>query len=232
MPVPDASAVVSYLKVSDAQDKNIKFVQYTLRTYADLLLDPKDPFVAKQKQLNQPLAATRRILSLLKPFYQYHALSKESSQWNGPLSPKQLLKVVVVACTFFEQGSSDLTFLHEYGFAPSLSRPWLDFTFSFSKGSANVLTLIGELAELQAKQRYCASPKADSEKVKKYRVDIFRHQLAVIRSSADSLIYLAWIDNWKRTLTPRYNNILGLISSIIGVYEVFNPHTHTPVAEL
>ena len=211
---------------SPSPSQNIKLAQAVFKSYLDVV-GADHPFAAKNKVFNAMAVDCRRLLSSFKWFYQVTSMQKEVGKWGDVVTPRQTLKFATLSCTCVEQSCSDLQLLQDKWFR-DLPKEWFAYTFTVMKFVGNVLSLVEDVTQLKAKQLYLSSGKATPEVAEALRRDIFRHRLAMVRQVADIVIYLQWADNWKRTVSARVLSTCGLVSSVIGVYEVYCPHTHRP----
>eukprot|EP01061_Rhynchopus_euleeides_P034873 TRINITY_DN5882_c0_g2_i1.p1 TRINITY_DN5882_c0_g2~~TRINITY_DN5882_c0_g2_i1.p1 ORF type:complete len:230 (+),score=106.99 TRINITY_DN5882_c0_g2_i1:172-861(+) len=223
----DVAPVVKYLKAADAQDKNIKFVQAVFKNYIDAV-GVDHPFEATRKGFHAAAGDARKILAVCKWVYQFNAMEKEVAKWGQVVSSRQMLKFATIACTAVEQVSSDLGLLQSK-WMKDLPVEWFDYIFTVAKCHANIFTFVEDFTQLKAKQEFLASGAGSVQVRDALTQDLFRHRLALFREVADITIYLTWIDNYKRSVSPRLLNICALISSVIGIYEVYNPHSHSAV---
>eukprot|EP01064_Diplonema_japonicum_P011102 TRINITY_DN1837_c4_g1_i1.p1 TRINITY_DN1837_c4_g1~~TRINITY_DN1837_c4_g1_i1.p1 ORF type:complete len:251 (+),score=55.60 TRINITY_DN1837_c4_g1_i1:65-754(+) len=223
---PDA--VVAYLKKADGQDKNLKLAQFVMKVLVDRVLGKEHEFEKRRAKLHAGIGDGRKYISACKWIYQIVAMGKEQEKWGSVLTSRQVMKSLIISLTFVEQMTGDLQFAQEVWFK-GIPREWLDYVYPVAKSTANFLSLIEDFSQMQTKAHYLTTSSQDPEKAAAYRRDIPRHRLAIIREVCDIALYAHWIENWKRSVTAPQLNLFGLVTSLLGVFEVYCPHTYTQI---
>ena len=211
--------------------QNMKLVQSLFKNYVDFVVGADHPFEKKRLVFHSMATDCRHMLSSLKWMYQLNAIHKAVSSWGNVVSARECLKVMTAACVCVEQFNGDLQMVQKK-WKHDMSLVWVDFVFTVAKFFGNVLSFVDDFTQYRAKACRLAKGDVAVATAEKLSEDIRRHKLAIIRQIADISIYACWIDNWKRTVTPRFLNVCGLVSSLLGVYEVYTPHTHTQLESL
>eukprot|EP01059_Diplonema_ambulator_P004525 TRINITY_DN1423_c0_g1_i10.p1 TRINITY_DN1423_c0_g1~~TRINITY_DN1423_c0_g1_i10.p1 ORF type:complete len:221 (+),score=48.41 TRINITY_DN1423_c0_g1_i10:72-734(+) len=218
----------AYLSKIDGSDKNLKLAQYVMKVMVDRVLGKEHEFEKRRALVHKEIGHARGYISALKWVYQMVAVAKESEKWGKVMTSRDVLRLVVIVLTFTEQLTADMQLAQEIWFH-AFPREWVDYVFPFAKSSANFFALLDDVNQLQSKLHYLSLPDPDPTKAAAFRTDIFRHRLSIIREICDIALYAHWIDNWKRAITPQQLNILGLISSVLGVFEVYSPHAYASI---